>query len=113
MMDGLQNITGKPLFIVGSNGERRWHLLKGIGHYAGHEYVFWEDRKIDLADDYSKTWLAYRHKPEEISETVYCKDCKHLFFKDMSAFCLYKTGPRMYDGSCEHGEKRTLTEGTT
>ncbi len=65
ILGGLPEITGEPIFVLYENGARQWHLLKEIGQYVIGEYVFWEDHKIDLVDDYGRTWIAYRRKPEE------------------------------------------------
>lgn len=39
-------------------------------------------------------------------EVVRCKDCKHLFFKDLSAFCPYSVGPCKPDDFCSYGERK-------
>ena len=39
-------------------------------------------------------------------EVVHCKDCKHLFFKDLSAFCPYSVGPCKPDDFCSYGERK-------
>lgn len=39
-------------------------------------------------------------------EIVRCKDCKHLYFKDFSAYCPYTVGACRPDGFCNHGEAR-------
>lgn len=39
-------------------------------------------------------------------EVVRCKDCKHLFFKDLSAFCPYSVGCCKPDDFCSYGERK-------
>lgn len=50
-------------------------------------------------------WKFYRRKPDE-EKLVRCMDCKHLYFKDFSAFCPRKVGACRPDGFCEYGERR-------
>lgn len=46
-------------------------------------------------------------------KVVCCKDCKHLYFKDFSAFCPHKVSACRPDGFCEYGERRKPEERTT
>ena len=46
-------------------------------------------------------------------KVVRCKDCKHLYFKDFSAFCPHRVGACRPDGFCEHGERRKPEGGVT
>ena len=39
-------------------------------------------------------------------EVVRCKDCKHLYFKDMSAYCPFKVSACRPNGFCSLGERR-------
>lgn len=46
-------MDGEPVWLVNQNGGR-WVIMSGV--------YLWDSRKNA---DYGKTWLAYRHKPEE------------------------------------------------
>lgn len=70
ILEGLPEITGEPVFVLHKSGARQWHLLKSIGSYAGHRFVLWEDRKMDVLDDYGINWWAYRRKPVEGTDGV-------------------------------------------
>ena len=39
-------------------------------------------------------------------EVVRWKDCKHLYFKDMSAYCPFKVSACRPNGFCSLGERR-------
>lgn len=43
---------------------------------------------------------------EEADSIVRCKDCKHLYFKDMSAYCPFKVSACRPNGFCSYGERR-------
>lgn len=55
---------------------------------------YWDDRAV--------------HMPLKV---VLCKDCKHLYFKDFSAFCPHRVSACKPDGFCEYGERRKPKEG--
>ena len=42
----------------------------------------------------------------DVVKVVRCKKCKHLFFKDLSAFCPFSVGPCKPDGFCSYGERK-------
>lgn len=44
--------------------------------------------------------------PEEIPNIVHCRDCKHRYPKDFSAYCHHRVGPLKPDGFCDRGERR-------
>ena len=67
LLRGLPEVKGEPVFYMGEHGERTWHLLRKIGSYAGHTFVFWEDNKMDLMDDYGKKWWAYLRVPDGVA----------------------------------------------
>lgn len=54
-----------------------------------------------------------REMDGEPVKVVCCKDCKHLYFKDFSAFCPHKVSACRPDGFCEYGERRKPEERTT
>lgn len=37
---------------------------------------------------------------------VRCKDCRRLYFKDMSAYCPHKVGACRPDDFCSYGERK-------
>lgn len=37
---------------------------------------------------------------------VHCEDCKHLYFKDLFAYCPYFVSQCKPNGFCNHGEKK-------
>ena len=41
----------------------------------------------------------------DVVEVVRCKDCKHLYFKDMSAYCPFKVSACRPNGFCSYGER--------
>ena len=45
-------------------------------------------------------------KPSDMVEVVRCKDCKHLYFKDFSAYCPHRTIACTPNGFCNYGERR-------
>lgn len=51
-----------------------------------------------------------REMDGEPVKVVYCKDCKHLYFKDFSAFCPHRVGAVHPNGFCELGECRKPEE---
>lgn len=52
-----------------------------------------------------------REMDGEPVKVVRCKDCKHLYFKDFSAFCPHRVSVCRTDGFCEYGERRKPEEG--
>lgn len=42
----------------------------------------------------------------DVVEVVRCVDCKHLYFKDMSAYCPHKVSACRPDGFCSYGERK-------
>lgn len=42
----------------------------------------------------------------DVEPVVRCVECKHLYFKDMFAYCPYMIGRCLPDGYCYHGERR-------
>lgn len=66
-----------------------------------------EHKKQQLTRDYEAQCAQIDQELEALrAQAVCCKDCKHLYFKDMYAFCPCKEGPRSPNGSCSHGERR-------
>lgn len=43
---------------------------------------------------------------ETVDKIVHCGECKHLYFKDMSAYCPHRVGPCRANGFCDYGESR-------
>ena len=48
-------------------------------------------------------WLT---EEKTTPDVVRCHLCKHIFFKDFSAYCRYRVGALRPDGYCERGERR-------
>lgn len=71
---------------------------------------FWDDIWNNIADAWRQLFQIMSSADEEaapdIVAVVRCKDCKHLFFKDLSAFCPYSVGPCKPDGFCSYGERK-------
>lgn len=42
----------------------------------------------------------------DVVEVVRCKDCRNLYFKDMSAYCPYRVGACKPDSFCSYGKRR-------
>ena len=42
----------------------------------------------------------------EDTAIVRCKDCKRLYYKDMSGYCPHRVGPCCPYGFCDRGERR-------
>lgn len=42
----------------------------------------------------------------DVEPVVRCKDCRHLYFKDMSAYCPHSVSACHPDGFCNYGERR-------
>lgn len=40
---------------------------------------------------------------KKLDSIVHCRDCKHLYAKDMSAYCPHRVGPCSPDGFCDRG----------
>lgn len=54
--------------------------------------------------------IVLSFKPDETSQIVHCKDCKHIYFIDFEAFCPHRVGPCRPSGFCERGEKEDETK---
>lgn len=57
----------------------------------------------------ARVWLfnEVRKAPTiDAVEVVRCKDCKHLYFKDMSAYCPFKVSACRPNDFCSRGERR-------
>lgn len=70
------------------------------------------ERKRTKVDRHTATECAYKNgfaagmKAAE-EKIVHCKDCKHLYFKDMSAYCPFKVSACRPNGFCSCGERRS------
>ena len=63
-LEELRQMEGEPAYIV--CGEwKDWRIpdFIDIGAYKG--FIRFTDKSAEPIDEYGKTWLAYRHKPEE------------------------------------------------
>lgn len=67
----------------------------------------WDDLWEPIEDALRKILHSADAEPSRGTvEVVRCKDCKHIFFKDLSAFCPYSVGPCKPDDFCSHGERK-------
>lgn len=63
-LDELREMECEPVWFV--HGECGWwKILDCICVSAREEFALFDDRSSYSLADYGKTWLAYRHKPEE------------------------------------------------
>lgn len=59
----LREMCGEPVYIV--EGTYSYYaLISGVLDRVVWLISRWDEREV-LTDDYGKTWLAYRRKPEE------------------------------------------------
>lgn len=84
----------------------------GFAYFCLLEAVdqLWDDIWNNIADALRRLFQFLRSADDEAApdavEVVRCKNCKHLFFKDLSAFCPYSVGPCKPDDFCSHGERK-------
>ena len=70
----------------------------------------WDDLWNPIEEGFLKLFPFMRSAEAEPSpdtvKVVRCKDCKHIFFKDLSAFCPYSVGPCKPNDFCSYGERK-------
>lgn len=112
-LDELREMDGEPVWIerVGDNShiDSNWAFV-----IRENCLCKTADRCVAFFELYGKAWLAYRRKPEEAERDalkekfdgiIHCRDCKHLYAKDMSAYCPHRVGPCSPDGFCDRGAR--------
>lgn len=64
-LDDLQKMNGEPVWIqlIDSRKSGHWAIVAGVDTKYGEKTLYLEGNFT--CRDYGKTWLAYRHKPEE------------------------------------------------
>ncbi len=70
-MEELRKMDGAPVWLVGANDTEIG--MNGYAsvefRYTGHPMVFWFGNEVEMEppeENYGKTWLVYRRKPEEV-----------------------------------------------
>lgn len=102
-IEQLQQMAWGPVWIEKEDGEGGWTLIR----YCNQSGILTYGCGFLAFDSYKINWIAYRRKlgPEQFP-VVHCKGCKHLYFKDFSAFCPHRVGACRPEGFCECGERR-------
>lgn len=64
------------------------------------------DRFIEQGANLGKDQIIYMLNRMPYTEIVRCRDCRHKYVKDMSAYCPNRVGALRSDGYCERGERK-------